>query len=93
MSLLSRLTKIEARIPGGRGRKIREIIESIVTPNPIIGGPPVVEEVIRKNLDTGAVEMWDMTSGIPDPLPAELDAAAVERAKSPSFEGRFSGPG
>jgi hypothetical protein len=87
MSLLSRLTKIEARIPGGpRGRRITSIVESVVTPNPIPGGPPIVEEVWRETLDSGTVELW--LPPIPEPLPAELDPAAMERAtKSLPFTG------
>jgi hypothetical protein len=56
-SLFTRVGRAEGRIPGFRGRKITEIIESIVTPNPIIGGAPIVEEIRRENLLTGEIEV------------------------------------
>jgi hypothetical protein len=92
MSLLSRLTRIEKRIPGGRHR-ITKIVETIVEPNPVPGGEPVPVAVVREDLDAGTVELW-LAPHIPDPLPTDVDPAAVERASSsPPYEGAFSGLG
>ena len=80
MTLESRLRRLEQRIPGG-GRRITQIIETIVDEKLA----PVA--VIRETVDSGTVEYWEAPH-IPEPLPADVDAAAVERAtKSLPFTG------
>jgi hypothetical protein len=79
MSLLSRLLRLENRLPGFRGRKITEIIESIVSPNPIPNGAPIVEEIWRKDLVTGTLEAW-FAPDLPAELPETTDAVAMARA-------------
>jgi hypothetical protein len=83
MSLLSRLIRLEGRLPGMRGRKITQIVESVVVPNPIPNGAPIVEEIWRKDLVTGTLEAW-FAPDLPAELPETTDAAAVERADQSS---------
>ena len=90
MSLLSRLFRIERRIP--TGRRIRRIIETIVEGAKDSKGQLVPVAVIRENFaDNGVVirELW--IAPVPEPLPESIDLAAVERFRSSPL-GDFSPP-
>ena len=91
MSLLSRLFRIERRIPSGR--RIRRIVETIVEGAKDSKGQLVPVAVIRENIGSDAVvsEVW-YAPDIPEPLPESIDIEAMERFKrSPSSEA-FSPP-
>jgi hypothetical protein len=81
MSILSRLRRLEKRLP--QGRRVNRIIETIVDPPKEFGGEPIPVAVVRESIGSDATvsEVW-YAPDIPDPLPESIDVAAVERFRS-----------